>query len=199
MSTSLTWPAIFAKEKNFICTNLFCPFKVTKLKKFHCIKKPRVSMTFIWSANVELHLRIFRNFSLRLKCHLSLSISSANQDDKLTSKRLHNGKTSLETLLLQLKFENLPNRTHWPYHPKFHLSVYDANGQIPTAILSGNVNSAGDYQECLSVNSLHFRGKHCIVELQPFVSESAPYLNHLRKLAQSFDIMKSTFDDVSPH
>jgi hypothetical protein len=78
--------------------------------------------------------------------------------------------------------------------------VYDANGQLPAGILSGNVNSAGDFQECLSVESesLHFRGKHCIAELQPFVSESSPYLNHLRKLAQSFDMMKSTFDDVSP-
>jgi Nose resistant-to-fluoxetine protein, N-terminal domain len=77
--------------------------------------------------------------------------------------------------------------------------VYDANGQIPAGILSGNVNSAGDFQECLSVESesINFRGKHCIAELQPFVTETAPYLNHLRKLAQSFDMMKSNFDDVS--
>lgn len=77
--------------------------------------------------------------------------------------------------------------------------MYDANGHIPIGILSGNVNSAGDFQECLSIESesLHFRGKHCIVELQPFVTESTPYLNHLRQLAQSFDMMKSTFDDVS--
>ena len=76
--------------------------------------------------------------------------------------------------------------------------MYDANiGIVGSGILSGNVNSAGDFQECLSVDSLHFQGKHCLLELQPSVVDSAPYLNHLRKLAQSFDIMKSTLSDVS--
>lgn len=78
--------------------------------------------------------------------------------------------------------------------------VYDANGQLSTGILSGNVNMYGDFQECLSLTAqdgLRFQGKHCYAELQPTVRESATYLNFLRRLAQSFDLMKSTFEDVS--
>lgn len=87
------------------------------------------------------------------------------------------------------------------YKVKFYefVLVYDANGQISVGILSGNVNFFGDFIECLSVDdvNLHFRGKHCFSELQPFVDESATYLNFLRKLAQSFDLMQSSFQDVS--
>lgn len=79
--------------------------------------------------------------------------------------------------------------------------MYDANGQISVGILSGNVNSYGDFLGCLSIEdaNLHFRGKHCFAELQPFVTESATYLNFLRRLAQSYDLMQSTFNDVSQH
>lgn len=77
--------------------------------------------------------------------------------------------------------------------------MYDANGQISVGLLSGNVNMYGDFMECLSVEdvNLHFRGKHCFAELQPFVDKSATYLNFLRRLAQSYDLMQSNFDDVS--
>lgn len=74
--------------------------------------------------------------------------------------------------------------------------VYDANGQMSVGILSGNVNMYGDFQECLSIVDSPFRGKHCFAKLQPFVAERANYLNYLRKLAQSFDLMQSTFEDV---
>lgn len=77
--------------------------------------------------------------------------------------------------------------------------VYDANGQISVGLLSGNVNMYGDFMECLSVEdvNLHFRGKHCFSELQPFVDKSATYLSFLRRLAQSYDLMQSNFEDVS--
>lgn len=79
--------------------------------------------------------------------------------------------------------------------------MYDANGQIAQpGILSGNVNMYGDFRECLTIgdeDDSPFQGKHCFAELQPFVAESATYLSHLRKLAQSYDIMQSTFADVS--
>lgn len=78
--------------------------------------------------------------------------------------------------------------------------MYDANGQISAGILSGNVNNYGDFRECLSIGddeSLSFRGKHCYAGVQPFVSESATFLNFLRRLAQSYDLMKSSFTDVS--
>jgi hypothetical protein len=77
--------------------------------------------------------------------------------------------------------------------------VYDANGQISVGILSGNVNNYGDFIGCLNVNdgNSHFSGKHCFAELQPFVDHSATYLSFLRRLAQSYDLMKSSFEDVS--
>lgn len=78
--------------------------------------------------------------------------------------------------------------------------MYDANGQISVGVLSGNVNMYGDFQECLSVGDeeiLAFRGKHCFAEVQPFVTKSATYLNFLRRLVQSYDIMQSRFTDVS--
>lgn len=77
--------------------------------------------------------------------------------------------------------------------------MYDANGQISVGILNGNVNMYGDFQGCLSVEDvdLHFRGKHCFAEIQPFVDEKAIYLSYLRRLAQSYDLMQSSFEDVS--
>ena len=78
--------------------------------------------------------------------------------------------------------------------------MFDANGQMPIGILSGNVNMFGHFQQCLNIgdeSNLRFRGKHCFAELQPFVTEHATYLTHLHRLAQSFELMKSTFNDVS--
>ena len=67
-----------------------------------------------------------------------------------------------------------------------------------TGILRGNVNSFGDYEECLSVHNekLRITGKHCYIEMQPFVNQSAEYLNYLRELIQSFEMIKTKIDDV---
>lgn len=78
--------------------------------------------------------------------------------------------------------------------------MLDASGHFPTGILSGNVNSFGDFQECLSVvnSDVSFKGKHCYVEMQPFVNKStAPYIDYLRQYVQSFEIIKSRLEDVS--
>lgn len=75
--------------------------------------------------------------------------------------------------------------------------MYDANGQMSVGILRGNVDLYGDFEECLSIEETNFRGKHCFSEIQPFVTESAAYLNFLRKLSQSYDLMQSSFEDVS--
>jgi cob(I)alamin adenosyltransferase len=66
-------------------------------------------------------------------------------------------------------------------------------------MLSGNVNSLGDIDECLSVynNKLRIYGKHCYVEVQASVNESTSYVNYLRKLIQSHEMIKSNLDDVS--
>lgn len=82
---------------------------------------------------------------------------------------------------------------------KFKLSVYDANSKFTSGLLSGNVNNIGDFDECLSVENTEYRisGRHCVIELQPNIDTTSPYLNYLRKLAQSFEIIQSNFDDVS--
>lgn len=79
--------------------------------------------------------------------------------------------------------------------------MYDASANFPAGILRGNVNSFGDFQECLNIGNndknINFRGKHCYVELQPSVNGSAAYINHLRQLIQSYEIVQSEFKDVS--
>lgn len=77
--------------------------------------------------------------------------------------------------------------------------MYDASGHFSSGLLSGNINSFGDIDGCLSTKNenLQIYGKHCYLELQVFVNESAIYLNHLRKLIQSYEIIKSKLNDVS--
>jgi hypothetical protein len=77
--------------------------------------------------------------------------------------------------------------------------VYDASGHFSSGILRGNGNSFGDFEECLSINNekLKIAGKHCYIETQPYIEESAQYLNHLKKLVQSHEIIKSRLEDVS--
>lgn len=78
--------------------------------------------------------------------------------------------------------------------------MLDASGNFPSGILRGNVNSFGDFRECLSAvnGEVNFRGKQCYVEMQPFVNKStAPYFNYLRQHAQSFEIFESRLEDVS--
>lgn len=78
--------------------------------------------------------------------------------------------------------------------------MFDASANFPAGILRGNVNSFGNFQECLSIEKneqIKIKGKHCYVELQPSVNESAAYVNHLRQLIQSYEIVQSEFKDVS--
>ncbi len=80
------------------------------------------------------------------------------------------------------------------------LSVFDASAHFPNSgILSGNANHFGDFEECLSVISsdVGFQGKHCYVEMQPFIDESIyPYSEFIRQRIQSFDIIQSNLNDV---
>lgn len=77
--------------------------------------------------------------------------------------------------------------------------MFDASGHFSAGILRGNVNSFGDYEECLSVHNekLRIKGKHCYLEMQPYVNGSAEYLNYIRELVQSFEIIKSKISDVN--
>ncbi|KAG5684660.1 hypothetical protein PVAND_013878 [Polypedilum vanderplanki] len=77
------------------------------------------------------------------------------------------------------------------------LQMYDASGHFSTGILRGNVNSFGDFEECINIRNekLKISGKHCYIETQPHIEESAQYLNHLKKLIQSYEIIKSRLED----
>lgn len=78
-------------------------------------------------------------------------------------------------------------------------TVHDASAKLPSGIFNGNVNQFGDFDQCLSVEApnSNLQGKYCLSYLQPSVSESLSYTNHLRKLLQSHEAFKSNFDDVS--
>lgn len=79
--------------------------------------------------------------------------------------------------------------------------VHDATAKLPSSgLLNGNVNQYGDFDECLSVEAEHskFKGKYCLAYFQPKVTnKSLKFINYLRRLAQSHEAFKSTFDDVS--
>lgn len=77
--------------------------------------------------------------------------------------------------------------------------MHDATAKFSSGILRGNVNQFGDFDECLDVeadNSM-FKGKYCLAYFQPAVDKSLKFINYLRRLAQSHEAFKSTFDDVS--
>lgn len=82
----------------------------------------------------------------------------------------------------------------------FSHAVHDASAKIASGILNGNgLNQFGDFDQCLSVNAPddEFQGKYCLTYLQPTVSKSSKFVNHLRKLIASHEAFKSNFDDVS--
>lgn len=74
--------------------------------------------------------------------------------------------------------------------------VHDATAKISSGILSGNINQLGHFDQCLNIDD-PIKGKYCVAYLQPSVPDQAPYLNYLKSLAQSFEMIKSNFNDVS--
>lgn len=77
--------------------------------------------------------------------------------------------------------------------------MHDATAKLSSGLLNGNVNQFGDFDECLNVevDGAMFKGKYCLAYFQPAVNKSLKFINHLRRLAQSHEAFKSTFDDVS--
>jgi hypothetical protein len=75
--------------------------------------------------------------------------------------------------------------------------VHDATAKIPSGLLNGNLNQYGDYDQCLNVvaDGEEFRGKYCIIYLQPRSRNGT--MKDLLKLVQSYEFFKSSFDDVS--
>lgn len=78
--------------------------------------------------------------------------------------------------------------------------MHDASAKIPSGILNGNLNQFGDFDQCLNVVATpknNIQGQYCLTFLQPTVSQDIPYFEYLRKLSQSHDAIRSTFNDVS--
>lgn len=80
-----------------------------------------------------------------------------------------------------------------------NILVHDANAKISSGILHGNVNSFGNFDQCLNVVAPNekFQGQYCLAQLQPSVLTNNAHLIHLKSLAQSFEIIQSNFNDVS--
>lgn len=88
------------------------------------------------------------------------------------------------------------------WNPLFRIllfSVHDASAKLPSGILNGNLNQFGDFDQCLNVatSDNNIQGQYCLTFLQPTLSEDIPYFEFLRKLTQSHDAIKSSFNDVS--
>jgi Nose resistant-to-fluoxetine protein, N-terminal domain len=78
-------------------------------------------------------------------------------------------------------------------------SVFDANANLPSGILSGNVNQYGDFDQCLDTVPVDqdFKSQYCLAHIQPRVSSEFKHLNYLRTLSLSYEAYKSEFADVS--
>lgn len=56
--------------------------------------------------------------------------------------------------------------------------MFDSFGKLPNGIISGNINSLGDFDECLEVNVPgHFRGQYCNVDVAPPLPERRPFVS----------------------
>lgn len=77
--------------------------------------------------------------------------------------------------------------------------MHDSSAKLASGILNGNINQFGDFDECLSVVEPdgHFQGQYCLVYLQPEILHASPKLASINKVATSYGVFKSEFDDVS--
>jgi hypothetical protein len=76
--------------------------------------------------------------------------------------------------------------------------VQDATAKLSSGILNGNVNQYGDFNLCQNVVAPDekFQGKYCLAYLQPRIIKNHKYLEYLRYVIQSHDMLKSEFEDV---
>lgn len=79
--------------------------------------------------------------------------------------------------------------------------VFDASARISSGIISGNINSFGDFDECLRIHSSATSGQYCLAYVNIDVPEDMSHLNSLKKLSHSLETFKGNFtkgfDDVS--
>lgn len=88
------------------------------------------------------------------------------------------------------------------YNQKFILKVFDASAKVSSGLISGNINSFGDFDECLRVWSSSIgNGKYCLAYINIEVPQEMTLLKNLKKLTHSMETFKGNFskgfDDVS--
>ena len=49
------------------------------------------------------------------------------------------------------------------------MAVFDANGRLPSSILSGTTTNLGDFDQCIAISSAsdQIEGKYCILTISP--------------------------------
>lgn len=80
--------------------------------------------------------------------------------------------------------------------------MYDASAKLTSGVLSGNLNSFGDFDECLDAETPADRGvgQYCLAYVNIDVPDDMTHLRRLKKLSHSMETFESNFtrglDDV---
>lgn len=93
------------------------------------------------------------------------------------------------------------------------VAVHDASGKLNSGILNGNINQAGDFDQCMGIaqpaeatgddvsgDGIHqdvLRGQYCLAYAQPVLPHKSKRLQAFFKLIQSHGPFRSEFNDVS--
>lgn len=81
--------------------------------------------------------------------------------------------------------------------------MFDASAKISSGVLSGNINSFGDFDECLNARSplSGASAQYCLAYVNIEIPDEMNHLNRLKKLSHSLETFQSNstrgLDDVS--
>lgn len=99
------------------------------------------------------------------------------------------------------------------YSLSLSLAVHDASGKLNSGILNGNINQAGDFDQCMGIAQAAeatagddvsgdgaqpdvLRGQYCLAYAQPMLPHKSKRLQAFFKLMQSHGPFRSEFNDV---
>lgn len=72
--------------------------------------------------------------------------------------------------------------------------MFDASAKISSGLLNGNINSFGDFDECLNVKSSGDVGsQYCMAYVDIDVPDEMVHLKQIKKLSHSMETFKSNF------
>lgn len=107
------------------------------------------------------------------------------------------------SVIMILKFSTLLKPKQTEIIKTVSKTVFDSTAKISSGILSGNINSFGDFDECLrSKSSLrNIGGKFCLTYVNIEVPDDMIILRKLKHLSHSLETFRGNFsrglDDVS--